>query len=190
MPGSEFVHRPNGASAVRAGYRAGRARGPPRWVRPAGGGDGCQRYAPKLIHALPTGRATNFVLSPDFTRTSTVCLPAERASAITCRTSAGVETDLPATSRIMSPEEKPWSAATPDGSTCVTTTPFCPAPATRSAGASVSPSFAMSVVPEELSLLLLLSLRASCCFGIVPSVRLIVFSEPLCRIVNLTDVPG
>jgi hypothetical protein len=42
-----------------------------------------------------------------------VRLPPVRASAMTLVMSAGVETDLPATSMMTSPVEKPWSAATP-----------------------------------------------------------------------------
>src|SRR5215203_2489659 len=57
----------------------GRAQGPSPRVRSAGGGDECRRHA-LSGHARPSGSATNFVASPDFTRISTVRLPPERAS--------------------------------------------------------------------------------------------------------------
>ena len=79
---------------------------------PASGGDGCQRMplsrraapvvapAPLISfahrHALPSGSATNFVPSRDFTRNNTVCLPSVLASARPLRISAGVDTDLAA----------------------------------------------------------------------------------------------
>src|SRR5450631_3659558 len=137
---------------------------------------------------LPTGRATKRVLSPFFTRTSTLRLPSVRALATPSRTSAGDETDLPATSRITSPVEKPRSAATPEESTPVTTTPSLPAPATRAAGASVRPSLPISLLP--LSAGALASARASLAAGISPSVKVSVFSEPLCRTASLTEAFG
>jgi hypothetical protein len=73
---------------------------------PASGGDGCRRIAP-FVQALPIGKATNFVFSPDFTRNKTARLPSLRASARLLRTSAGVDTALPPTSRMMSPTWKP-----------------------------------------------------------------------------------
>lgn len=75
--------------------------------RPTGGGDGCRWASPKPCQPRPSGRATNRVLSPFFTRSRTLRFPSVRALATTSRTSFGVETDLPATSRITSPVEKP-----------------------------------------------------------------------------------
>ena len=86
-----------------------------------------------------SGSATNLVASADFTRISTVCLPSLRSSLSVLRTSTGLETALPLTSRIMSPVWKPCSAAGPFGSTPVTTTPLPAAPATSVAGARVRP---------------------------------------------------
>src|SRR5262249_16889297 len=51
--------------------------------------------------------ATNRVASPDFTRISTLRFDSARASASALRTSAGVETVLPATSRMTSPSLTP-----------------------------------------------------------------------------------
>src|SRR5208282_3804209 len=76
-----------------------------------------------ITQALPSGRATNFVPSPDFTRNNTACLPSLRASLRLLRTSEGVATILPPTSRMTSPTWKPCSAATPPSATAVTTTP-------------------------------------------------------------------
>src|SRR5262249_2926165 len=63
--------------------------------------------------ARAMGTATNFVASPDFTRINTMRLALPRASAKALRTSVGVETVLPPTSRMMSPVLKPCSAAGP-----------------------------------------------------------------------------
>ena len=60
-----------------------------------------------ITQALPSGRATNLVPWLDFTRNKTARLPSLRASARLLRTSAGVDTVLPPTSRIMSPTWKP-----------------------------------------------------------------------------------
>ena len=60
-----------------------------------------------ISQALPSGRATNFVSAPDFTRNNTVCFPSLRASERPLLTSAGVETGLPPTSRITSPTCRP-----------------------------------------------------------------------------------
>lgn len=60
-----------------------------------------------IPQALPSGRATNLVPWLDFTRNKTARLPSLRASARLLRTSAGVDTVLPPTSRIMSPTWKP-----------------------------------------------------------------------------------
>ena len=57
--------------------------------------------------ALPSGSATKRVPPFDFTRNNSVRLPSLRASAICVRTSAGLETDLPLTSRMTSPTWKP-----------------------------------------------------------------------------------
>src|SRR5215831_14502943 len=113
-------------------------------------------------HARPSGSATNFVASPDFTRISTVRLPSLRASASAVRTSAGVATALPPTSRITSPVLKPRSAAGPSASTSVTTTPLLPLPATFPAGARVRPRCVS--VPDGLPLSLLPT-RFPCSFG-------------------------
>jgi hypothetical protein len=69
------------------------------------------------------GSATNLVPLPDFTRISTVCLPASCRSARSFVTPDGLETTLPATSRMTSPLCMPRSAAGPLGSTAVTATP-------------------------------------------------------------------
>jgi len=60
-----------------------------------------------ITQALPSGKATNLVPWLDFTRNKTARLPSLRASARLLRTSAGVDTVLPPTSRIMSPTWKP-----------------------------------------------------------------------------------
>ena len=60
-----------------------------------------------ISQALPSGKATNLVPWLDFTRNKTARLPSLRASARLLRTSAGVDTVLPPTSRIMSPTWKP-----------------------------------------------------------------------------------
>src|SRR5580658_3823150 len=83
-----------------------------------------------ITQALPSGRATNLVPWLDFTRNKTARLPSLRASARLLRTSAGVDTVLPPTSRMMSPTWKPWSAAMPPSATAVTTTPSPPEPDT------------------------------------------------------------
>jgi hypothetical protein len=54
-------------------------------------------------YAFSSGSATNLVTFPDFTRISTVRLPALVRSAISLLTSDGLETVLPATSRMTSP---------------------------------------------------------------------------------------
>src|SRR5579864_7801233 len=74
--------------------------------------------------ALPSGKATHLVHWLDFTRNNTARLPSLRAAARLLRTSAGVDTVLPPTSRMMSPTWKPWSAAMPPSATAVTTTPL------------------------------------------------------------------
>jgi len=89
------------------GWR-GLARHPPRPTpvrrrrRLGNGGD-----RPITCQALPSGSATKRVPSFDFTRNNSVCLPSLRASEICLRTSAGLETDLPLTSRMTSPTWKP-----------------------------------------------------------------------------------
>ena len=62
---------------------------------------------PITSQALPSGSATKRVPPFDFTRNNSVRLPSLRASAICVRTSAGLETDLPLTSRMTSPTWKP-----------------------------------------------------------------------------------
>ena len=62
---------------------------------------------PITCQALPSGSATKRVPPFDFTRNNNVRLPSLRASAICVRTSAGLETDLPLTSRMTSPTWKP-----------------------------------------------------------------------------------
>src|SRR5688572_752736 len=69
------------------------------------------RHSPAANHARPSGMATNRVPRSDFTRINTLRLPSARASASALRTSAGVVTLLPATSRMTSPGRKPKSAA-------------------------------------------------------------------------------
>src|SRR6188472_482346 len=76
--------------------------GPPAGATDAGG------TSPNLVsQPLPRGSATKRVLSPFLTRTRTVRLPCVRAVVMTSRTSVGVDTDLPATSRMTSPVENP-----------------------------------------------------------------------------------
>src|SRR5580698_5697521 len=131
MPGAELVLGGDGPY------------GPsPRERPPAGATDasGCP-----MTQALPSGSATNFVPSPDFTRNKTACLPSFWASARLLLTSDGVATVLPPTSRMTSPTLKPCSAATPPPATAVTTTPSPLEPETLLAGASVKPSFGISL---------------------------------------------
>src|SRR6266700_4771282 len=140
------------------------------------------------VQALPTGNATNLVWSPDFTRIRIVCLPWACASCMALRTSDGVATVLPPTSRITSPVRKPRSAAGPSGSTWVTTTPALPAPATFAAGASDRPS-GPTLLPG------LVSpgpgwTRACWVFGNSPSVSVSAFSSPLRQTPSLAEVPG
>ena len=73
----------------------------------AGSGLGNGGDRPITCQALPSGSATKRVPSFDFTRNNSVCLPSLRASEICLRTSAGLETDLPLTSRMTSPTWKP-----------------------------------------------------------------------------------
>ena len=69
--------------------------------------------------ARASGIATNFVASSDFNRISTVRLPSFWASPMALRTSTGVATFLPPTSRMTSPVFMPCSEAMPSGSTLV-----------------------------------------------------------------------
>src|SRR5215831_12498977 len=71
--------------------------GPPAGATDASGTSSV-RYQP-----APTGKATKRMLSPFFTRISTLRFPSVRALAMTLRTSAGVETAFPAISRMTSP---------------------------------------------------------------------------------------
>jgi hypothetical protein len=118
---------PAGATDAGVGVRIGKRGGPMRpaplpgncrdghkarpdgVVPPAGATDAGDASPNSFVcrQAWPTGSATKRVLSPDFTRIRTVRLPSVRALVIILRTSAGVETVLPATSRITSPVEKP-----------------------------------------------------------------------------------
>jgi hypothetical protein len=61
------------------------------------------RAHPALAHPVATGIATKCVASPDLIRIRIACLPADLASATARRTSEGVFTALPETSRITSP---------------------------------------------------------------------------------------
>ena len=61
--------------------------------------------------ARAKGMATNFVVSSDFTRMSTACLPFFWASPTALRTSAAVATLVPPTSRMTSPLLSPCSEA-------------------------------------------------------------------------------
>jgi Alkylmercury lyase len=89
--------------------------------------DGATR--PEAHDNYPIGRATNFVASAVFTRSSTSCFPCDLASDKALRTSLGSSTVLPPTARMTSPDwKKPCSAASPSGSTSVTTMPFPPEP--------------------------------------------------------------
>src|SRR5689334_23932534 len=121
---------PAGATEAGRRYRWGRAltRPSPWFVPPAGATDAGR--TPHSDQALPSLKATNFVPSPDFTRISTVRLPSRCALPTATRISEGEATLRPATSRLTSPALKPFSAATPSGSTWVTTTPPLPLPAT------------------------------------------------------------
>src|SRR3954469_364439 len=168
--GGGALHRPlfdparlGGTGKAGAGsYQRGWAVTPIPRVRSDDGGDDCRRDAPNLCirrphssgrddQPRPSGTARNRVFSPDFTRNRMVRLPPERASAKALRTSSGLATRLPATSRITSPVRKPCAAAGPSGSTCVMTTPSLPAPATLPAGASDRPRRGTSVPLLSLS---------------------------------------
>src|SRR5262249_18446429 len=56
-------------------------------------------------YAFPNGTATNLMPLFDFTRISTVCLPALCRSAISLLTSAGLDAGLPAVAAIIPPAE-------------------------------------------------------------------------------------
>ena len=99
-------------------------------VRTAGGGDGCRRYAPFGSGAAEPERDELACPRPTSPASAPcACRPSGRRSG-RLRTSAGVATFLPPTSRMTSPVLKPCSEATPSGSTLVTTTPSVPLPAT------------------------------------------------------------
>ena len=72
-----------------------------------------ERMPPRQARAK--GMATNFVVSSDFTRMSTACLPFFWASPTALRTSAAVATLDPPTSRMTSPLLSPCSEASPSG---------------------------------------------------------------------------
>src|ERR1700731_1823286 len=76
-----------------------------------------------VSHNYPMGSATNFIVSAVFPRISTACLPCDLASDSDLRTSLALPTVLPPTSRMISPDWKPCSAAEPAGSTSGTITP-------------------------------------------------------------------
>jgi len=89
-----------------------------------------RRRAFCLLQALGNGMATKWSPSAVWIRISTAFLPSCLALAISDFTSAGVDTDLPATSRMTSPAFSPLAAASPFGSTLTMATPFPPAPVT------------------------------------------------------------
>jgi hypothetical protein len=97
------------AETTDAGSGVGNGGG--RVLRPAPGqppaGATVPADRPFTCQALPSGSATKRVPSFDFTRNNSVCLPSSRASEICLRTSAGLETDLPLTSRMTSPTRRP-----------------------------------------------------------------------------------
>ena len=107
MPGLELVSK---AAPGKAGLREHGGTGmqpvPLRADPPAGATD-AGGMSPNSCQPFPSGKATKRVLSPFFTRIRTLRLPSVRAPETTSRTSAGVETDLPAISRMTSPVEKP-----------------------------------------------------------------------------------
>src|SRR5947199_2404511 len=81
------------------------ARPSPWFVPPAGATDAGR--TPHSNQARLSLKATNFVPSPDFKRSSTVRLPSRCALLIPARTSAGEATLRPATSGMTSPAFKP-----------------------------------------------------------------------------------
>src|SRR5215471_21303249 len=107
MPGLEPVPK---AAPIKAHLQESDGTGtkpaPLRADPPAGATDAGE-MSPNSYQPFPIGKATKRVLSPFFTRIRTLRLPSVRALATTSRTSAGVETDLPAISRMTSPVEKP-----------------------------------------------------------------------------------
>src|SRR5262249_5673574 len=145
-----------------------------------------RRNAPRPGQARAIGMATNFVPSSDFNRINTVRLPFLWASLMALRTSAGVVTFFPPTSRMTSPVLKPCSEASPLGSTSVTTTPSEPLPATCPAGASIRPRCGPSAPlgPESGMVA-----RASRSFGNSPSVSEMLFFSLLRHTVSLTLEP-
>src|SRR5262245_17311989 len=90
-------------------------------------------------HPAPTGIATKCTELADLTRIKTLCLRADTLSDMASRTSEGVLTALPDTSRMTSPVRMPCAAAGPSGFTSVTATPRLPLPGTLSAGARLRP---------------------------------------------------
>src|SRR5262249_3611330 len=156
--------------------------------RAAGGGAGGRGCAP-FAQALPSRSATNFVASPDFTRMRIVRLPSFCASLSALRTSAGLATFLPPTSRMTSPVLTPWSEAIPLGSTSVTTTPSEPLPATWPAGTTVRPRRRTSVpsAREEWGLVAAGPAGGS---GVRPRGRERFFSALLRHTVSFGGAPG
>jgi len=80
------------------------------------GASGLRRNAPCSGQVRTIGIATNFVISSDFNRISTVRMPFFWASMMASRTSAGAATFFPPTSRMMSTVLTPCSEASPSGS--------------------------------------------------------------------------
>jgi hypothetical protein len=98
---------PGGGDVCRASARFGGTgqRPVPGFEPPAGATNA--GGTPHSVQALPSRSATNLIPSPDFTRINTVRLPSFCASRSESRTSFGLATFLPPTSRITSPVLKP-----------------------------------------------------------------------------------
>ena len=107
MPGLELRPKVAQREPLPQFCRDGRDARPVEVGPPAGATDAGGTSPISCLQPRPSGSATKRVLSPFFTRTRTVRLPCVRAVVMTSRTSVGVETDLPATSRMTSPVEKP-----------------------------------------------------------------------------------
>src|SRR6185369_7275278 len=110
-----------------------------------GGDNAFDTLRSRCDQPFASGTATKRDEPLERTLISTLFLLSLRAATIASRTSPGLVTLLPATSRMTSPSLKPRSAAALFGSTSVTTTPSLPAPATLLAGATVRPSFGTPV---------------------------------------------
>ena len=145
----------------------------PRVRPPAGATDasGCP-----IAQALPSGSATNFVPWLDFTRNNTARLPSLRASARLLRTSAGVDHRLAAhVENDVANLEAVFGCNAAigdrgdDNAAAIAT-------GTLLAGASVRPSFGMSL--SGTSRWLGAALEACFSLGSVPSVSDTVFCSP------------